>query len=446
LPHKSADLAKPNGAGLNPAGAETDFSTSFIDFTYPENSHPLFLAHWDICQMKERNHDAEKNREQKDRHPEGEHTDLECIVVRGRFARIVFHVQNDLRETRRSYSSSRIGQVVSVRKACPSWVLSSVLLLLCSVGAIAQDTLLNASYDVSRELYREINAAFAADWKNQTGRSVEIHQSHAGSSVQARAIIDGLEADVVTFNQVTDLDALVKAKLVSKEWRTKFPYQASPYRSIMVFIVRRGNPKGIKNWDDLVKPGIQIALANPKTSGNGRYAYLAAYGYALKAAGGDETAALGFMKKFYANVPVLDAGGRGATSTFAARNIGDVLLTFESEASLIRSQFGAEKIDVVIPLITMQVEFPIATIDPVVDRHKNRDLAEKYLQFLFSEPAQEIIAKFDYRPVLPTIADKYRDQYQKTELIDPDRAFGGWEKIQKTIFGDGGTFDRIYTP
>lgn len=315
---------------------------------------------------------------------------------------------------------------------------------LCSTKATAQDSLLNASYDVSRELYRDINSSFTADWKAKTGSSVEIRQSHGGSSVQARAVIDGLEADVVTFNQVTDLDALVKAKLVNKDWPTKYPYNSSPCRSIMAFIVRHGNPKGIKNWEDLVKPGMQIALANPKTSGNGRYAYLSAYGYALKAAGGDEAAALEFMKKFYANVPVMDTGGRGATSTFIARNIGDVLLTFESEASLIRSQFGADKIEVVIPSLTMPVDFPVATIDPIVERHKNRPLAEGYLQFLFSEAAQEIYAKFDYRPLLPSIADKYRDHFQQTELIDPEKAFGGWDKIQRTIFGDGGAFDQIY--
>ncbi len=324
------------------------------------------------------------------------------------------------------------------------WCFLAILLVFFLTKATAQDTLLNASYDVSRELYRDINASFVADWKAKTGRSVEIRQAHAGSSVQARAVIDGLEADVVTFNQVTDLDALVGANLVSKDWQAKYPYNASPYRSIMTFIVRHGNPKGIKNWDDLVKPGVQIALANPKTSGNGRYAYLSAYGYALKAAGGDEAAALEFMKKFYANVPVMDTGGRGATSTFAARNIGDVLLTFESEASLIRSQFGADKIDVVIPPLTMPVDFPVATINPVVDRHKNRPLAEGYLRFLFSEAAQEIFVKFDYRPLLPSIADKYRDHFQQTELIDPEKAFGGWDKIQQTIFGDGGAFDRIY--
>jgi sulfate transport system substrate-binding protein len=320
----------------------------------------------------------------------------------------------------------------------------SFLAVLLGHQAMAQDSLLNASYDVSRELYREINASFAADWKAKNGRSVEIKQAHGGSSVQARAVIDGLEADVVTLNQVTDLDALVKAKLVSKDWPSKFPYQASPYRSIMAFIVRHGNPKQIKNWDDLIKPGIQIALANPKTSGNGRYAYLSAYGYALKASGGDEGAALDFMKKFYANVPVMDAGGRGATSTFAARNIGDVLLTFESEASLIRSQFGADKIDLVIPPVTMPVDFPVATVDPVVERHHSRPLAEGYLQFLYSEAAQEIMAKFDYRPSLPSVAAKYEDHFAKTELIDPEKTFGGWDKIQKTIFGDGGAFDRIY--
>jgi sulfate/thiosulfate transport system substrate-binding protein len=320
----------------------------------------------------------------------------------------------------------------------------AVFMVFFSIKATAQDALLNASYDVSRELYREINRSFAADWKARTGRSVEIRQAHAGSSVQARAVIDGLEADVVTLNQVTDLDALVEAKLVSKDWQAKYPYNATPCRSIMAFIVRHGNPKGIKNWDDLVKPGIQIALTNPKTSGNGRYAYLSAYGYALKAANGDEAAALEFMKKFYANVPVMDTGGRGATSTFAARNIGDVLLTFESEASLIRSQFGTDKIDVVIPPLTMPVDFPVATIDPVVNRHKNRPLAEGYLRFLYSETAQEIFAEFDYRTLLPSIADKYPDHFQQTELIDPDKAFGGWDKIQRTIFGEGGAFDRIY--
>jgi sulfate transport system substrate-binding protein len=318
------------------------------------------------------------------------------------------------------------------------------LLGCCLLPAVAQDSILNASYDVSRELYREIDAAFSAEWKAKTGRSVEIRQSHAGSSVQARAIIDGLEADVVTFNQVTDLDALVDAKMVATDWQSKFPYNASPYTSVMAFIVRKGNPKSIQNWDDLIKPGIQIVLANPKTSGNGRYAYLAAFGYALKSGGGNEAAAIEFMRKFYANVPVLDTGGRGATSTFAARNIGDVLLTFESEGNLIRSQFGEDKIDVVLPPITISVDFPVAAVDPVIERHKNREIADAYLRFLFSDQAQEIVAKFGYRPAIPAVAEKYHDRYKNPELIDPEKAFGGWKKIQETIFSDGGTFDKIY--
>jgi sulfate/thiosulfate transport system substrate-binding protein len=335
-------------------------------------------------------------------------------------------------------------QLSQVRSLLP--VLCASLLASLGVTPLpAQtDVLLNASYDVARELYRDINIAFGNHWKTKTGRNVDVRQSHAGSSVQARAVIDGLEADVVTLNQVTDLEALAAAKRVAPDWPARFPYGASPYKSITAFIVRKGNPKNIKNWDDLAKLGMQIALANPKTSGNGRYVFLGAYGYALKASGGDENAATEFVKKFYKNVPVLDTGGRGATTTFAARGIGDALLTFESEANLIRTQFGPDKIDVVIPPITMPIDFPVAIVEPVVNQHKNREFAKAYLDFLFSNEAQEIVAKFDYRPNVPEIAEKYRGRYQPTELIDVTQTFGGWTALQSKFFADGAVFDQIY--
>ena len=310
--------------------------------------------------------------------------------------------------------------------------------------SVQADTLLNASYDLSREFYRDVNAAFAGVWRQRTGNEPEIEQSHAGSSVQARAIIDGLEADVVTLNQVTDIDVLVRARRVAPDWATRFPYHASPYRSVIVFVVRAGNPKSLRNWNDLVKPGTEIIVADPKTSGTARYAFLGAYGYALRASGGDQKAAETFLQEFCRRVPTLDTGSRGATTTFAAHGTGDVLLTYEAEAGLIRSRFGSDQIDVVVPPLTMPVDFPVALVEPAVQEHHNRELAQAYLDFLFSTEAQQIAARFYYRPNDPAVAAQYQGKYPSAELIDVDQAFGGWGAVRQMFFADDGLFHRIW--
>lgn len=308
----------------------------------------------------------------------------------------------------------------------------------------AQDSLLNASYDVSRELYKAINPAFSKQYKEQHGKDVEVKQSHGGSSKQARAVIEGLEADVVTFNTSSDINALVEAGKVSPEWKSKFPHNASPYTSISAFIVRKGNPKNIKDWDDLIRDDVKIALVNPKTGGNGRYTFLAAYGYALKKFGGDQEKAKQFLHKLYQNVPVLDTGGRAATTTFAQRGIGDVLITFEAEVKLIQEEFGTDKVEIVVPSVSVQAEFPVATVDPVTAKRGTAELAKAYLDYLFTEPAQEIIASLYYRPQSPEVAKKYADQFGQTELVNVKEVFGGSEKT-KEFFVDGGLFDEIYT-
>jgi sulfate transport system substrate-binding protein len=309
----------------------------------------------------------------------------------------------------------------------------------------AEQKLLNASYDVSREFYKYLNPAFATAWKAKTGNDVVIEQSHNGSSKQARAVLDGLAADVVTLNQVGDIDALVKGGLVASDWRTKFPYDSSAYKSVTAFIVRKGNPKKIHNWNDLIRDDVKIALVNPKTGGNGRYTFLAAYGYALKAFGGDKAKAKAFITTLYKNVPVLDTGGRAATTTFAQRGIGDVLITFEAEVYLIRQEFGAGDFEAIVPPITVLADFPFAVIDKVVEKHGTRAVADAYLNYIVSEPGQEIAAKNFYRPNSPAVAAKYAKQFPATELIDVDAVFGGWGKAQETLFNDGGLFDQIYT-
>jgi sulfate/thiosulfate-binding protein len=325
-----------------------------------------------------------------------------------------------------------------------AFVALSAVAGLEAEAAEQADTLLNASYDLSREFYRDINAAFANFWRLRTGKDPEIRQSHAGSSVQARSIIDGLEADVVTFNQVTDIDALVHAQRVAPDWANRFPYHASPYRSVIAFVVRAGNPKGLRNWNDLLGPGTQIIVADPKTSGTARYACLGAYGYALRASGGNQKTAEQFMQEFCRHVPTLDTGSRGATTTFAAHETGDVLLTSEAEAGLIRSRFGSDKIDVVVPPLTMPVDFPVALVEPVVREHNNRQLAQAYLEFLFSTEAQEIAAKFHYRPNDPAVAAQFQERFQSAEFIDVDQAFGGWGAVQQMFFADEGLFHRIW--
>jgi sulfate transport system substrate-binding protein len=327
-------------------------------------------------------------------------------------------------------------------------VLAPLVVLLlgtCVIAGAAEQKLLNASYDVSREFYKDLNAALIADWKAKHGAAIEIEQSHGGSSKQARAVIDGLEADVVTLNQVSDVNALVKAGLVASDWQKKFPYDASAYTSVTAFVVRKGNPKNIRDWDDLVRDDVKIALVNPKTSGNGRYSFLAAYGWALGKFGGDQEKAKAFVKKLYANVPVLDTGGRAATTTFAQRGIGDVLITFEAEVYLVRQEFGADGFEVVVPSRTILADFPFAIVDPVVAKHGTRDLAEAYLRYIVSDEGQEIAAKNYYRPNSKAVADKYAQQFAKVDLIDVQQEFGGWSKAQATFFDDGGVFDQIYT-
>jgi len=306
--------------------------------------------------------------------------------------------------------------------------------------------LLNVSYDPTREFYKEFNDAFARHWKDQTGEAVEIKASHGGSGKQARSVIDGLDADVVTLALGYDIDALVEhGNLLSKEWQTKLPYNSSPYTSTIVFLVRKGNPKGIKDWDDLIKPGIQVITPNPKTSGGARWNYLAAWGYAADKAGGSQDAAKDFVSKLYKNVPVLDTGARGATTTFVQRGIGDVLLAWENEAFLAINELGPDKLEIVVPSVSILAEPPVAVVDKNVDRKGTRKVAEAYLTYLYTPEGQELAAKHYYRPRLPQLAQKYADRFPKLALFDITK-FGGWQQAQKTHFADGGVFDQIYKP
>ena len=315
---------------------------------------------------------------------------------------------------------------------------------ISSLSLAADNSLLNVSYDVTREFYKDFNTAFIKHWKEKTGATVTINQSHGGSSKQARSVSDGLEADIISMNQSPDIDILyTRGKLIPKDWQKRLPYESSPTSSTTVFLVRKGNPKQIKDWDDLVKPGIAVVIPNPKTSGNGKYSYLAAWGYVIKK-GGDEAKAKEFVGKLFKNVPVLDTGGRGATTTFAQRGIGDVLLTFENEVNLIKKELG-DDYDVVYPSISILAENPIAVIDKYVDKHKSRALAQAYAEFHFSEAGQEIAAQHDIRPRLESVANKYKSKFKPLELFSVDEVFGGWDKSQKTHFADGGNFDQIYS-
>jgi sulfate transport system substrate-binding protein len=325
-------------------------------------------------------------------------------------------------------------------------MLKKLLLLglVFSSNAFADASLLNVSYDVTREYYRDYNQAFAKYWKQKTGETITINQSHGGSSKQARAVSDGLEADVITMNQANDIDILYeKSKLIPKDWQKRLPYNSSPTASTTVFLVRKGNPKNIKDWDDLIKAGISVVIPNPKTSGNGRYSYLAAWGYVLKK-GGNETQAKEFVTKLFKNVPVLDAGGRGATTTFAQRGIGDVLPTFENEVFLIKKELGNDQFDVVYPSTSIYAENPVSIVDKVVDKKKTRVLAQAYLEHLYSEEGQEIAARHYLRPRLESVANKHKNDFKTIELFTVDELFGGWQKAQKTHFADGGQFDQIY--
>ena len=323
----------------------------------------------------------------------------------------------------------------------------ALLSLVISAPLFAADiSLLNVSYDPTRELYQDYNAAFSKYWKTKTGDTVDIKQSHGGSGKQARAIIDGLEADVATLALSADIDALHdNGNLVPDNWQARLPHNSTPYTSTIVLLVRKGNPKNIKEWSDLVKPGVSIVVANPKTSGGARWAYLAAYGDALKRFNNDSAKARDYITKLYANVPVLDSGARGATVTFAERGVGDVLLSWENEAGLVLKEFGAEKFDVVTPSRSILAEPPVTVVDKNVDKHGTRKVAEAYLNYLYSPEAQEIAAKNFYRPTDPKVFAKYAKQFPKVKLFTIDDTFGGWAKAQKEHFADGGVFDQIYT-
>jgi len=305
-------------------------------------------------------------------------------------------------------------------------------------------TLLNVSYDPTRELYEQFNAAFAKHWIARAGQAVTVKQSHGGSGKQARSVLDGLEADVVTLALAYDVDAIAKGGLIKPDWQKRLPGNASPYTSTIVFLVRKGNPKGIKDWDDLVKPGVQVITPNPKTSGGARWNYLAAWAHAARKFKGDEAQVKGFIKALYANVPVLDSGARGATTTFVERGIGDVLLAWENEAFLAVEQLGKGAFEIVVPRLSILAEPPVAVVDTVVDRRGTRAVAEAYLQHLYSDEGQEIAARNHYRPTNATVAARYAASFPKVELVTIDGQFGGWQKTQVTHFADGGLFDQLY--
>ena len=306
----------------------------------------------------------------------------------------------------------------------------------------ASAPLLNVSYDVARELYKEINPAFIAEWKRTTGETLTINQSHGGSSKQARSVADGLEASVVTMNQANDIDMLADRGLVAPDWAKKFPNGAAPYYSTMVFLVRKGNPKQIKDWNDLAKPGLKVVIPNPKTAGNGRYTYLAAWGSVVKK-GGTEAQARDLVTRIFKNVPVLDAGGRAATTTFTQREIGDALVTFENEVQMVRTEFG-NNFEVVYPSLSILAESPVAVVDKVVDKRGVRKQATAYLNFLYSEAGQTIGAKHFLRPRSAAVAKKFAANYKPIALFTVDEVFGGWKQAQKKHFDDGGEFDKIY--
>lgn len=320
-----------------------------------------------------------------------------------------------------------------------------IVLGLIQPALSADVTLFNVSYDPTRELYQEFNAAFAAQWKAKTGQNVIVKQSHGGSGKQARAVIDGLDADVVTLALAYDIDAIYeKARLLPKDWQTRLPHNSSPYTSTIVFLVRTGNPKKIKDWDDVARPGISVITPNPKTSGGARWNYLAAWGYALRKYGNNEAKAKDFVTRLYNNVPVLDSGARGSTTTFVQRGIGDVFLSWENEAFLAVKELGPNKFEIVVPSLSILAEPPVTIVDKVVDKHKTRAVAQAYLDYLYTDKGQEIIAKNYYRPRLKSVAARYAKQFPKVNLFTIDEVFGGWKKAQKTHFADGGTFDQIY--
>ncbi len=324
-------------------------------------------------------------------------------------------------------------------------IIAALALALPLTVNAADITLLNVSYDPTRELYQDFNAAFSKHWLEKTGDKVTVKTSHGGSGKQARAIIDGLDADVATLALAYDVDQLAeKAKLIPKDWQKRLPHNSSPYTSTIVLLVHKGNPKGIKDWDDLIKPGISVITPNPKTSGGARWNYLAAWAFAQKKYGNDEAKTKEFIGKLLKNVPVLDTGARGSTTTFVERGIGDVLLAWENEAFLAQKELGVGKFEIVVPSISIQAEPPVAVVDKFAKKHGTEKVAKAYLDYLYTEEGQEIAAKNYYRPTLQSVASKYAAQFPKVKLVTIDEVFGGWAKAQKTHFSDGGTFDKVY--
>jgi len=329
------------------------------------------------------------------------------------------------------------------KKALLQASVAATFVFAAPIALMAQTEILNVSYDVSRELYKDINPAFEAEWKSKTGSAVTIKQSHGGSSKQALSVLSGLEADVVTMNQVPDIDALVEqGSLVAKDWRTRLPFGASPYTTATIFLVRKGNPKGIKDWDDLAKSGVQVIVPNPKTSGNGRYTYLSAWGYALQK-DGNSGAAKDFVTKLFANVPVFDGGGRGASTTFAQNGIGDVLVTFENEAVALTKELGTDKFEIIYPSINVEAAPPVAVVDKVADKRGTRNVATAYLEFLFSPAGQEIIAQHGFRPRDPAVAAKFAGRFPAIKTFTVEGLLGGWASVQREHFAEGGVYDQI---
>ena len=313
-------------------------------------------------------------------------------------------------------------------------------------GRAADAQLLNVSYDPTRELYDDVNGAFATQWKAKTGKTVVVKQSHGGSGKQARSVIDGLQADVVTLALAFDIDAMANAGLVARDWQKRLPQNSSPYTSTIVFLVRKGNPKGLKDWDDLAKPGVQVITPNPKTSGGARWIYLAAWAHAQEQHGGNDRKATEFVRALFRNVPVLDSGARGSTTTFVERGIGDVLLAWENEAFLAVERLGKDRFEIVVPKVSILAEPPVAVVDRNVDRKGTRAVAQAYLEFLYSTEGQEIAAKHFYRPRDPNVAAAHSARFPRVDLVTVERVFGGWQKAQATHFVDGGVFDSIYAP
>ena len=326
------------------------------------------------------------------------------------------------------------------------WRWVPLLVSLATPVQASELSLLNVSYDPTRELYQDFNKVFADHWKKTSGQDVKIKQSHGGAAKQARSVIDGLQADVVTLALSYDIDEIAQRGILAKDWQKRLPNNSAPYTSTIVFLVRKGNPKNIKEWSDLARSGISVITPNPKTSGGARYNYLAAWGYALKQPGGNEQSAQDLLTKIYKNVPVLDSGARGSTTTFVEREIGDVLITWENEALLAIRELGPDKVQIVAPSLSILAEPPVTIVDKVVDRRGTRKVAEAYLKFLYSDEGQELAGKHYYRPINEKIAAKYASQFPKVKLLTVDEIAGGWTKAQKTHFADGGTFDRIYQP